>query len=139
MCITNPLKISDFQGNLLHMLLFSQKHAFYFSILRIKEGLSHVQQPLFFDLTQPVWVATNKISRYVVPSHNFNLTQPVWVATASLHKRNNKLSCILYNVCLFFDQTIWSDTTYCNGIISFLYNTRCEATSKTMFTYHPHL
>lgn len=47
MCITNPLKISDFQGNLLHMLLFSQKHAFYFSILRIKEGLSHVQQPLF--------------------------------------------------------------------------------------------
>lgn len=48
MCITNPLKISDFQGNLLHMLLFSQKHAFYFSILRIKEGLSHVQQPLFW-------------------------------------------------------------------------------------------
>lgn len=47
MCITNPLKISDFQGNLLHMLLFSPKHAFYFSILRIKEGLSHVQQPLF--------------------------------------------------------------------------------------------
>ena len=45
MCITDPLKISDFQGNLLHMLLFSQKHAFYFSILRIKEGLSHVQQP----------------------------------------------------------------------------------------------
>ena len=37
MCITNPLKISDFQGNLLYMLLFSQKHAFYFSILRIKE------------------------------------------------------------------------------------------------------
>lgn len=28
---------------------------------------------------------------------------------------------MLYNVCLFFDQTIWSDTTYCNGIISFLY------------------
>ncbi len=49
MCITNPLKISDFQGNLLHMLLFSQKHAFYFSILRIKEGLSHVQQPLLYD------------------------------------------------------------------------------------------
>ena len=49
MCITNPLKISDFQGNLLHMLLFSQKHAFYFSILRIKEGLSHVQQPLPFS------------------------------------------------------------------------------------------
>ena len=48
MCITNPLKISDFQGNLLHMLLFSQKHAFYFSILRIKEGLSHVQQTLFW-------------------------------------------------------------------------------------------
>ena len=46
MCITNPLKISDFQGNLLHMLLFPQKHAFYFSILRIKEGLLHVQQPL---------------------------------------------------------------------------------------------
>ena len=48
MCITNPLKISDFQGNLLHMLLFPQKHAFYFSILRIKEGLSHVQQPRQF-------------------------------------------------------------------------------------------
>ena len=46
MCITNPLKIFDFQGNLLHMLLFPQKHAFYFSILRIKEGLLHVQQPL---------------------------------------------------------------------------------------------
>ena len=50
MCITNPLKISDFQGNLLHMLLFLQKHAFYFSILRIKEGLSHVQQPHFLLL-----------------------------------------------------------------------------------------
>ena len=50
MCITDPLKISDFQGNLLHMLLFSQKHAFYFSILRIKEGLSHVQQPLFLAM-----------------------------------------------------------------------------------------
>ena len=50
MCITNPLKISDFQGNLLHMLLFSQKHAFYFSILRIKEGLSHVQQPLLYAM-----------------------------------------------------------------------------------------
>ena len=49
MCITNPLKISDFQGNLLHMLLFSQKHTFYFSILRIKEGLSHVQQPHICD------------------------------------------------------------------------------------------
>jgi len=49
MCITNPLKISDFQGNLLHMLLFLQKHAFYFSILRIKEGLLHVQQPLAKD------------------------------------------------------------------------------------------
>ena len=60
MCITNPLKISDFQGNLLHMLLFSQKHAFYFSILRIKEGLSHVQQPrlpLFFCYGgQRVWI-----------------------------------------------------------------------------------
>ena len=32
------------------MLLFSQKHAFYFSILRIKEGLSHVQQPHFYDI-----------------------------------------------------------------------------------------
>lgn len=50
MCITDPLKISDFQGNLLHMLLFSQKHAFYFSILRIKEGLSHVQQPLLYAM-----------------------------------------------------------------------------------------
>lgn len=29
MCIKNPLKISDFQGNLLHMLLFSQKHALF--------------------------------------------------------------------------------------------------------------
>ena len=56
MCITNPLKISDFQGNLLHMLLFSQKHAFYFSILRIKEGLSHVQQPP--DLCHNILVKT---------------------------------------------------------------------------------
>ena len=54
MCITDPLKISDFQGNLLHMLLFSQKHAFYFSILRIKEGLSHVQQPLFRHFIVPL-------------------------------------------------------------------------------------
>ena len=51
MCITNPLKIFDFQGNLLHMLLFPQKHAFYFSILRIKEGLLHVQQPRIFLLS----------------------------------------------------------------------------------------
>ena len=32
----------------------------------------------------------------------FNLTQPVRVATANLYKRSNKLSCILYSVCLFF-------------------------------------
>ena len=32
---------------------------------------------------------------------DFNLTQPVWIATANLHKRSNKWSCILYNVCLF--------------------------------------
>jgi hypothetical protein len=56
-----------------------------------------------------------------LPLLYFNLTQPMRVATANLYKRSNKLSCILYNVCLFFDQTIWSDTTYCNGIISFLY------------------
>ena len=67
MCITNPLKISDFQGNLLHMLLFSQKHAFYFSILRIKEGLSHVQQPLFCCVfcgsiwkKPPLWASNGK-------------------------------------------------------------------------------
>ena len=46
MCITNPLKISEFQGNLLHMLLFSLKYAYDSSILRIKVGLPHVQQPL---------------------------------------------------------------------------------------------
>ena len=92
-----------------------------------------------FNLTQPVWVATCMGVTVLGIQHNFNLTQPVWVATANLHKRSNKLSCILYNVCLFFDQTIWSDTTYCNGTISFLYNIWCEATSKTMFTYHSHL
>ena len=70
---------------------------------------------------------------------HFNLTQPVRVATANLYKRSNKLPCILYNVCLLFDQTIWSDTTYCNGIISFLYNIWCEAIGKTMLTYHSHL
>ena len=116
-----------------------------------------------FNLTQPKQVATNDANNSLhgrfqsnatrvgcnVPQvlpvlsaiyfNHFNLTQPVWVATANLHKRSNKLSCILYNVCLFFDQTIWSDTTYCNGTISFLYNIWCEATSKTMFTYHSHL
>lgn len=35
------------------------------------------------------------------PALYFNLTQPVWVATVNLYKRSNKLSCILYNVCLF--------------------------------------
>ena len=60
MCITNPLKISDFQGNLLHMLLFLQKHAFYFSILRIKEGLLHVQQPRCF-----YWVSRCKALQIV--------------------------------------------------------------------------
>ena len=116
-----------------------------------------------FNLTQPKQVATNDANNSlhgrfqsfqsnatrvgcnvpqvlpVLSAIYFNLTQPVWVATANLHKRSNKLSCILYNVCLFFDQTIWSDTTYCNGTISFLYNIWCEATSKTMFTYHSHL
>ena len=38
MCITNPLKISDFQGNLLHMLLFPQKHAFLFFDSTNKRG-----------------------------------------------------------------------------------------------------
>ena len=47
MCITNPLKISDFQGNLLHMLLFSQKHAFYFSILRIRGAVSMCNKPQY--------------------------------------------------------------------------------------------
>ena len=77
-----------------------------------------------FNLTQPVWVATGK-TRYLGectefqsnatragcnpvrhssnPTHcHFNLTQPVRVATANLHKRSNKLSCILYNACLLF-------------------------------------
>jgi hypothetical protein len=60
--------------------------------MKLKNFLSHLlskkekrKEPalsrLFFDLTQPVRVATNKISRYVVPLHNFNLTQPVRVAT----------------------------------------------------------
>ena len=98
-----------------------------------------VLSAIYFNLTQPVWVATRCTGIICKIILHFNLTQPVWVATANLHKRSNKLSCILYNVCLFFDQTIWSDTTYCNGTISFLYNIWCEATSKTMFTYHSHL
>ena len=93
----------------------------------------------YFNLTQPVWVATVCGNALALILPYFNLTQPVWVATANLYKRSNKLSYILYNVCLLFDQTIWSDTTYCNGIISFLYNIWCEATGKTMFTYQSHL
>ena len=74
MCITNPLKISDFQGNLLHMLLFSQKHAFYFSILRIKEGLSHVQQPLLlFVLEVMISLFHNNLLPFVLQSHPANL------------------------------------------------------------------
>ena len=75
----------------------------------------------YFNLTQPVRVATESPMVRQVSHRHFNLTQPMWVATANLYKRSNKLSCILYNVCLLFDQTIWSDTAYCNGIISFLY------------------
>ena len=131
---------------------------FYFNATRMG---CNSQNELYFNLTQPVWIATafssllmavvsfqsnatrvdcNK-ERLCLNTHtaHFNLTQPVWIATANLHKRSNKLSCILYSVCLFFDYTIWSDTDYCNGIISFLYNIWCEATSKTMFTYHSHL
>ena len=115
---------------------------FWFNATRV--GCNQQNQQICCSITQfqsnATRVGCNQWQSFqTTDSPNFNLTQPVWVATASLHKRNNKLSCILYNVCLFFDQTIWSDTTYCNGIISFLYNTRCEATSKTMFTYHPHL
>lgn len=32
-----------------------------------------------------------------------------------------------------FDHTIWSDTAYCNGIISLHYNIWCEITGKTIF------
>ena len=118
--------------------------------MKLKNFLSHLlskkekrKEPalsrLFFDLTQPMRAATSLDARYFCANSYFNLTQPVRVATANLYKRSNKLSCILYGVCLLFDQTIWSDTTYCNGIISFLYNIWCEATGKTMFTYHSHL
>lgn len=86
-------------------------------------GASKCKTKSDFNLTQPVWIATCFLLQSKYSNRNFNLTQPVWVVTANLHKRSNKLSCILYNVCLFFDHTIWSDTTYCNGIISFLYNT----------------
>ena len=74
MCITNPLKISDFQGNLLHMLLFSQKHAFYFSILRIKEGLSHVQQPHFltFRPSQKISVYPHTLTQAFLHSLSLN-------------------------------------------------------------------
>ena len=52
-----------------------------FTVEKGKKKRACIKQTLFFDLTQPVRVATNKISRYVVPLHNFNLTQPVRVAT----------------------------------------------------------
>ena len=81
MCITNPLKISDFQGNLLHMLLFSQKHAFYFSILRIKEGLSHVQQPLntYLKTISNVLNRMNCLCRgFCVHAHFFAYRQISW-------------------------------------------------------------
>lgn len=110
-----------------------------FTVEKGKKKRACIKQTLFFDLTQPVWVATNKISRYVVPSHNFNLTQPVWVATrmgtihtwtfqsnatarvatAELHNRRNTLLFILRNICLFFYPIQWSYIIYCNGITSF--------------------
>ncbi len=40
--------------------------------------------------------------QYNVTAMGFNLTQPVRAVTANLYKRGNKLSCILYNICLFF-------------------------------------
>ena len=74
-----------------------------FTVEKGKKKRACIKQTLFFDLTQPVRVATNKISRYVVPlqfqsnatragcnrlrrfrlchRENFNLTQPVRVAT----------------------------------------------------------
>ena len=67
MCITNPLKISDFQGNLLHMLLFSQKHAFlFFDSTNKRGGCPHVQQPLFLEtevrksLVKPLVIVATK-------------------------------------------------------------------------------
>lgn len=67
------------------------------------------------------------------------VTRPLfmWVATANLYKRSNKLSCILYNVCLLFDQTIWSDTTYRNGIIPFHHIIWCEEASRKSGTLSP--
>ena len=77
-----------------------------FTVEKGKKKRACIKQTLFFDLTQPVRVATNKISRYVVPlqfqsnatragcncrdqgyRHHegyFNLTQPVRVATLIL-------------------------------------------------------
>ena len=56
----------------------------------------------YFNLTQPVRVATIGENKHEKYHQYFNLTQPVRVATANLYKRSNKLSCILYSVCLFF-------------------------------------
>ena len=38
-----------------------------FTVEKGKKKRACIKQTLFFDLTQPVRVATNKISRYVVP------------------------------------------------------------------------
>ena len=59
-----------------------------FTVEKGKKKRACIKQTLFFDLTQPVRVATNKISRYVVPLHNFNLTQPVRVATICTQFQN---------------------------------------------------
>ena len=95
MCITNPLKISDFQGNLLHMLLFSQKCAFYFSILRIKKGLSHVQQPLFLHIRllahpackEPIRFVTRRVKHLAMLADALRVepgVQPALVSACSL-------------------------------------------------------
>ena len=68
----------------------------------------------FFNITQPqglqrqfqsnvtIMVAISVGTQSACLLHRFNLTQPVRAVTANLYKRGNKLSCILYNICLFF-------------------------------------
>lgn len=57
MCITNPLKISDFQGNLLHMLLFSPKHVYDFFDSTNKRGaVTYATAPCYFVMRVPAWL-----------------------------------------------------------------------------------
>ena len=95
----------------------------------------------FLNITQPQRVATVIVSilrNQDDYNSSFNLTQPVRAVTANLYKRGNKLSCILYNICLIFDHLQWSHIIYCNGSTTFHYIVWCKAVNKTIDVDHSH-